>query len=109
MRNEKFQVRQGDVYIEYIAEIPKGAKKDQGKVLAYGEVTGHAHCIDKVNLDNVDIYVDEKGEMFLQAKTEATIVHDEHGPVTIPKGNFKVTRQRQFDADAADEERRVAD
>jgi hypothetical protein len=42
-------IRQGDVFLSPVVAIPKSAKKtkrDDGRVvLAYGEVTGHAHAI----------------------------------------------------------------
>ncbi len=44
-----FHVRQGDVLVLEIDDIPKDARRvprDDGRVvLAYGEVTGHAHAI----------------------------------------------------------------
>lgn len=48
----KIQIRQGDVYLESVADIPSGAvevpiDEVRGVVLAEGEVTGHAHRIPR--------------------------------------------------------------
>ncbi len=103
------QYRQGDVLIERVDSIPAEAKVTTNKVIAHGEVTGHAHRIAEVNFDDVDILVDENGNMFLQAKAEAAIVHDEHGTIDLPAGDYKIVRQRQYDKNAKEEERRVLD
>ena len=29
-------------------------------------------------------------------KEEATVVHPEHGPIKLPKGNYRVWKQREF-------------
>jgi hypothetical protein len=46
---ELLMMRQGDVLVQRVGNIPKAAKairRDAGRViLAYGEVTGHAHAI----------------------------------------------------------------
>jgi len=105
---EKFQARQGDIFFEAVEGLPKKSKKAGSPVIAYGEVTGHAHRME--SLEGCDVYVDTEGEMYIQTKNDSsTIVHDEHGPVTFPKGTFKVTRQREYDASEAARERRVAD
>lgn len=47
------QFRQGDVFLELIedassVEVGKRLARDKGRVvLAYGEVTGHAHAIEE--------------------------------------------------------------
>ncbi len=55
---KNFQARQGDVFLERIGDVdalPEGlnsVKRDQGRiVLAYGELTGHAHAIDECNAE----------------------------------------------------------
>ena len=54
----KDQLRQGDVLLKPIGCIPNGAKhveiNDARIVLAFGEVTGHAHTIHDV--DSCDVY-----------------------------------------------------
>lgn len=97
---EPFQARQGDVYVERVASLPKGAKpkaRDNGRVvLAYGEVTGHAHAI----ADPAALLYDAGEELFLQADGTVTLRHEEHAPIAIPGGVFRVTRQREYAPEA---------
>lgn len=94
---EKFMVRQGDVMVVGVARIPKAAKpkdRDHGRcVLAYGEVTGHAHAIEDVSA----LLFDHGEELFLRADGVVTLRHEEHAPITIPRGNYRVVRQREYE------------
>lgn len=105
-------VRQGDVLLRRVGSIPEAAKsaakKDQAGndriVLAYGEVTGHAHAIH--DLDAVDVFVTGDGVMYLQVKEEAKLQHEEHGTIALPPGNYERTIQREYSPEAI---RNVAD
>ncbi len=105
-------VRQGDVLLRRVESIPEAAKvaekKDQAGnhriVLAYGEVTGHAHAIH--DLDSVDVFVTGDGVMYLQVKEEAKLQHEEHGMIALPPGNYERTIQREYSPEAI---RNVAD
>jgi hypothetical protein len=86
--------RQGDIYIDKIDQVPKGARKLDHCVLAEGEVTGHMHQV--VDLETAELYV-KGGKQYLNVKAESAVVsHDEHGPVTLPKGTYSVWRQREY-------------
>lgn len=61
MSDKNFQARQGDVMIERIGDVtdlPEGLvsiARDRGRVvLAYGEVTGHAHALKDPNAELVE-------------------------------------------------------
>lgn len=105
-------LRQGDVLLRRVASIPKSAKladkKDQSGndriVLAYGEVTGHAHAIH--DLESVDVFVTGTGTMYLQVKNEVSLRHEEHGAIALPPGNYERTIQREYSPEAI---RNVAD
>ena len=91
--------RQGDVLVREVTEIPTGLKKvplDKGRViLAYGEVTGHAHAV----LGDVEFLAADLKEMqdrFLRVEQEAQIVHEEHSTITLPPGLYEVVRQREY-------------
>ena len=87
--------RQGDVLIRLIDSLPaqKASKRENG-ILAYGEVTGHAHKIE--DLAKAEVLEIENG-IFLQVGAEGVrIVHDEHGPITLDPGNYEVTIQREY-------------
>ena len=101
--------RQGDVLIFETDRKPEGVEipKDNGRaVLAYGEVTGHAHAIrgnvrmfrpDDMPVGNCVLVV-EDGRVELR--------HEEHDTISLRAGTYEVRRQREWDAGEA---RRVAD
>ena len=101
------QYRQGDVFIERIAVMPQGTRRIapiSGKlVLAEGEATGHAHTIEA----DYGTLVEKNGVLYLQVKEAAPLTHQEHATVTLPKGKYRVTRQREWSD--ANEPRRVLD
>lgn len=93
--------RQGDVLIKKVKSIPADAvaqKKSGRIVLAYGEVTGHAHAIH--DLDNVDVLVTADGTMYLQVKDAVNLQHEEHGVITLPTGNYERVLQREYSPEA---------
>ena len=102
------QYRQGDVFIESIKAVPATAKPVKRKgdvILAYGEVTGHAHRIASP-LDAVDV-LQEAERIILNVHSPVTITHEEHGPVTLEPGVYESYVQREYDPLEA--ERRVVD
>jgi hypothetical protein len=102
--------RQGDVLIERVAALPEKLEpvpRDRGRlVLAYGEVTGHAHVVEGPAELFVESDLKELEDRFLRVETEAAVVHEEHGTVTLPPGDYAVRRQREY---APEESRLVAD
>jgi len=87
-------IRQGDVLIMKTHKIPKGAAKLPHKILAHGEITGHCHQVEET--EDVELFQQE-GVLYLRVIGEkATVVHQEHGPVTLPRGEYKVWRQREY-------------
>lgn len=104
------QYRQGDVLIERIAQRPDGLKpveRDKGRlVLAYGEVTGHAHVVE----GEAELFaaedLQEMDDRFLRVEKEAQVVHEEHGTIPLPPGDYRVRRQREYSPERI---RQVAD
>ena len=95
--------QQGDVIIQKVSEV-KG-KKLKHLTLAKGEVTGHHHTITE---GEAELY-DHEGTLFLRVNSEqATLTHQEHKPITLPKGDFIVRRVREYDH-FSEEARRVRD
>ena len=95
--------RQGDVLVTRIDKLPRGLQKAPTCVLALGEVTGHMHQIK----EGAFMYVDEKGDKYVEVFDEtADLVHEEHGTITLDRGVYKVTQQREY---TPEEIRRVAD
>ncbi len=99
---------QGDILLEVVPEVaPSGqilARDGDGAcVLAEGELTGHRHAIhDKVTFFRDDglardvpsgLYV---GHLRVEG-AEARLVHEEHDPITLPPGTYRVRRQREVE------------
>lgn len=86
--------RQGDVLIESIEAIPLDAELREGPpVLAYGEATGHSHRVEVPETAQVWVL---HGQLYLKLLETATVVHDEHGPITLPAGTYRVWQQREY-------------
>lgn len=96
-------IRQGDVCLVPVSALPEGAKgvKQDGAriVLAYGEVTGHAHAIyDHMKADGkskVRMW-DAGAERFLQVMEAVTLKHEEHTHKVIPPGIYKLPQQVEY-------------
>jgi hypothetical protein len=102
-------LQQGDVLLYKQSSLPKGLKPVQrdlrrGYVLAEGEVTGHAHCIDA----DIELMLDEAGTMYMKNSDEVTLTHEEHHTKTIPPGIWKIGIVQEYDH-FAEEARKVQD
>ena len=96
-------IQQGDVLIKKVSEV-KG-KKLKHLTLAKGEHTGNHHTITE---GDAELY-EHEGTLFLKVKSEeATLTHQEHGPVTIPRGDYEIGIVQEYDH-FAEEARRVRD
>ena len=101
--------RQGDVLIVPVKSLPKTLEpvdREQGRVvLAHGEVTGHAHAIKD---RNAALFRDPKlAAIFMHVSGDpVALEHEEHATITIPPGNYRVIRQREYSPEAI---RNVAD
>lgn len=94
--------RQGDVLIERVDSIPTNATvvpRDKGKVvLAYGEVTGHSHAIA---VPKARLLRTADQATYLEVKEAlALLEHDEHAPIALPAGKYRVTIQREYSPEA---------
>ena len=89
------QWRQGDVLVERIDTLPEEAEPKGDGVLAEGEMTGHAHRLDatsdaRVLVDSLSLYIEV-------GPAGARLVHEEHGPIALDPGRYRVWRQREYD------------
>ncbi|MFD8963690.1 hypothetical protein ACFV0C_01610 [Streptomyces sp. NPDC059568] len=100
--------RQGDVLIVPVAQetVPSylvdaarvfGEPRDaRGRlVLALGEVTGHAHAVTGPGR-LIREPGDMAGPMYLHLPDGGRVVHEEHAAIPLPKGWFRVVRQREY-------------
>lgn len=123
-------IRQGDVLLKPVASLPAGLTTvplDKGRiVLAYGEVTGHAHAISDhgqvtrgigpaAAAEIVDatiarikarLWQGQNGERYLEVTEPVSLTHEEHTAHTIPPGIYQVPAQVEY---TPAELRRVAD
>lgn len=96
--------RQGDVFLIATNALPEHGCEERRPVLAEGEITGHAHRLADPASGRVFAAGDR---LFLQVLGDsATILHEEHGPVTVPRGGYEVRIQREY---SPEEIRRVVD
>lgn len=105
MKKQKL-FRQGDVLIERVDKIPANTEKQVGiggrVILAYGEATGHHHSLDA---DKADWW--KRGEeQFVDVKEATEVIHQEHAPIKLTPGRYRILRQREYSPEAI---RNVAD
>ncbi|MEU8525229.1 MULTISPECIES: hypothetical protein [Streptomyces] len=96
--------RQGDVLLVPAAEdaVPPHVKDRQGEprdargrlVLALGEVTGHAHAVP--SRGRLVREPGPWGPLLLELPEGGRLVHEEHAPIALPKGWYRVVRQREY-------------
>ncbi|KAB8168869.1 hypothetical protein FH609_006840 [Streptomyces sp. 3MP-14] len=96
--------RQGDVLIVPLDEaaVPQGAetaaaepRDGRGRlVLALGEATGHAHAV--VGPGRLVREGGAFGPALLHVPEGARVVHEEHAAISLPRGWYRVVRQREY-------------
>ena len=90
------QARQGDVYFTRVLEAPAGraVTPEAGRlILARGEVTGHHHSVPA---SAGPLTLDEGGVMYLTIEELTAVEHQEHAPIPLEPGVYRVTRQREY-------------
>ena len=99
---------QGDILIERIdTTLPANeavgqAVRSGSVVIAEGEATGHRHRL----LGTVTMFRDDalardipRGLYVAHVRIEgptAWLVHEEHAPIALPRGTYRIRRQRSF-------------
>ncbi len=107
--------RQGDVLVQRVATLPRVGRDlaEQGRViLAHGEVTGHAHQVVPENTTDLAtppaaFFEQPDGTRVLFVDRPCSLVHQEHAPIQLLPGVYRVVRQREYVAE--DLNRSVAD
>ena len=88
--------RQGDVLIERITTPVTGTPipAEHGRlILMRGEATGHHHS---VAAEVATLSLDEGGVMYLTIEELTAVEHQEHAPIPLDLGVYRVTRQREY-------------
>jgi hypothetical protein len=90
--------------IQAVEAVPQGSARRKNLVLAEGEKTGHKHQVAEA--DAADLF-EKDGTLYLCVKEDsATVVHNEHKPIVLKKGIYRVWPQREYSPKAI---RRVVD
>jgi hypothetical protein len=97
-------LRQGDVLLVHTDDLPsamddvpperRGSRLEY--VLAHGEATGHAHAMvadDRIALRRHP----ERGMFLIVQGWSVELRHEEHRPLPVPRGNYRIVRQRTYD------------
>lgn len=107
---DKMLIQQGDVLFIMVDSMPEDVKEKQPAregliTFAEGEATGHHHsCV----AEGVILYEDGNGTLWCTVTDEATVTHQEHKPVTLPPGDYRIGIVREVDP-FSEEVRRVRD
>lgn len=105
--SHKTVYQQGDTLLIPEVELPKGYNslvKDKN-IIAYGEVTGHAH---KLEGGEFTIFENEKKERYLKVVEPVNYRHDEHKAFKVDPGVYRIGVVRQWDYDS-EESKKVVD
>jgi hypothetical protein len=98
---------QGDLLLERVPDVaPSGTIEENldgmAIVLAEGEATGHRHAIwEHVTMFRDALLArDIPAGLYIGhlqvASAYARVTHDEHAPITLPRGTYRVRRQREL-------------
>jgi hypothetical protein len=85
--------RQGDVLIQAVDDPPEGGQRRSELVLAYGEVTGHSHRVEAP--DRAELWW-VRDSLYLCVLAPTRIVHEEHRPIPLEVGVYRVWQQREY-------------
>ena len=89
-------IRQGDVLLVPVDEIPTESRRQRRRgriVLAEGEATGHAHAILE---RDAETFTTADGSRYLLTKSRAQLIHEEHAPLEVAPGAYRVIIQREY-------------
>jgi len=85
--------RQGDVIVMSMSEkrLPQGCKAKADNVVIEGEISGHKHAVENGKLYEKD------GEIIIEAYNNCVLTHDEHKPIPLARGLYKIRIQEEYD------------
>lgn len=91
-------IRHGDVLLTKVEELPQGQviKHSGQHVLAWGEVTGHAHRLTVKDRKDLKVVVKD-GITYMSLTVSAPLTHEEHKRLEVPSGVWKMTFEREYD------------
>jgi hypothetical protein len=110
--NKLIKGHQGDVQFRQLSELPKNLKRVKNQPLAYGEHSGHQHCLT----GDVELFMADDGTFFAAVGGDgATLQHihesyfqekdwvstkelqkADHNPIHIPSGTYEFWIQNSW-------------
>lgn len=90
---------QGDVtFHPYKKKIVGEKTQHNGSLtLAWGEATGHNHVVTVPDITDMDAIRLPDGGWLLTLRAPGTIRHQEHHPITLAPGKYRVGGEREKD------------
>lgn len=90
--NKLKDFRQGEVRLKEVRDIPVGAKVSKGEyILAVGKSNLHKHV-----LKGKFLIKEFGGKKYVVVLGKASLIHEEHRAIKLPKGNYLVQIQREY-------------
>lgn len=87
---EYFQT--GDLLYFKETKKPKGLKEVKNGVLLHSDKTGHAHVLKSGKL-----FKTKENKMWIEVPRKATLKHEEHKDLALPKGVYRVEQVFEYD------------
>lgn len=84
---------QGDVLFFTETINSKGLEKLKTNVIEEGETTGHAHRLDSKDFEH--LINPKTKQRYLKLLRPTTVRHEEHDPITLPPGEYRIGRVRE--------------
>ena len=75
--------------------VPAPRDRSGRMILARGEATGHAHVVTGEGLTLLCL-PDDIESMFLHVRVYGRVGHEEHAPIPLPAGYYRIVRQREY-------------
>lgn len=90
---------QGDIpFFPFSGKITGTKFNHKGSVvLALGEKTGHKHILTVDKPTDLEAWKQLEGGWIITLKTKGTLTHNQHGPLTIAPGTYRVGQEREYD------------
>jgi hypothetical protein len=85
--------RQGDVLLRKVPSIPKTAIPTSTNVIAEGEISGHQHVLKGSH----QVFEMHDKQLYLEAKQDVILKHEDHNTLTLPSGCYIIESQRRYD------------
>lgn len=105
---KKGYIQQGDVLlipVDHMQDYLKNLNAKHSPIIQLGEATGHAHRIDGSKYMQ---YENFGGDRYLKLDKSAVLRHEEHKPIKLLKGVYRIEIVREYDH-FKEEQRRVVD